>query len=386
MATSPIYLDHAAATPVHPAVLQAMEPYFTKHFYNPSATYTAAGEVRKALETARAGVAHWLGARPAEIVFTAGGTEANNLAIHGVMRRYDVVHHSLKPNVVVSGIEHESVLEPSRGYDCRTVAVMHDGRLDLEDLEQKIDENTVLVSIMYGNNEVGTIQPIREVAKIITAIRAKRNPSGLPLLLHTDACQAANYLDLHVARLGVDLMTINAGKLYGPKQFGALYTKGGVQLVPLVAGGGQERGLRSGTENVAAAIGLAIALELAQTDRKEESSRLQGLQKVFFKQITDKLPQAVINGSQRFRLPNNVHLTLPGQDNERLLIQLDEAGILAAAGSACAADTGQPSHVLKALRISDKDARASLRFTMGRDTTEAMVTRTVKTLAGLLST
>lgn len=385
MAQPIIYLDHAAATPVDPAVLRAMKPYFSDKFYNPSANYMAAQEVRKGLEAARAKAAHWLGARPAEIVFTAGGSEANNLAIHGVMRRYDIVHHSLKPNVVVSSIEHESVLEPARGYDCRKVAVSHDGRLDLEDLERKIDDRTVLVSIMHANNEIGTVQPIREVAKIIAAKRAKRNPSGPPLFFHTDACQAANYLDLHVTRLGVNLMTINGSKIYGPKQSGILYVKGGVQLVPLIAGGGQEHGLRSGTENVAGAVGLASALELAQSGRNEEVRRLQDLQQLFFKRIAEKLPQAVVNGSQRFRLPNNVHVTLPGQDNERLLIQLDEAGILAAAGSACAADSSEPSHVLKALRIPDKDVRASLRFTLGRGTTAAMINRTVETVAELLS-
>ncbi len=385
MATQTIYLDYAAATPVDTAVLQTMQPYFTERFYNPSATYTAATEVRKALEAARAGVAHWLGARPAEIVFTAGGTEANNLAIHGIVRQH-IVRQSSKPNVVVSSIEHESVLEPAKDYDYRSVAVSPDGRLDLGDLRRKIDEHTVLVSIMYANNEIGTIQPIREIAQVIAEKRAERSPKDMPLLFHTDACQAANYLDLHVARLGVDLLSINGGKIYGPKQSGVLYIKGGVQLKPLIAGGGQERGLRSGTENVAAAVGLAAALELVQSGRREEAHRLQGLQQTFLKEVAAKLPQAVINGSQRFRLPNNIHLTLPGQDNERLLIQLDEAGILAAAGSACAADSGEPSHVLKALGVSDVDARASLRFTMGRGTTEPMIKRAVKTLAGLLST
>jgi cysteine desulfurase len=384
MAKPVIYLDHAAATPVDQAVLRAMWPYFSEHFYNPSAAYGAARDARKALEAARIKVAHWLGAKPSEVIFTAGGTEANNLAIHGIVRQH-IVRRSPKPNVVISGIEHESVLKPASEYDCRETAVLPDGRLDLDDLRRKIDENTVLVSTMYANNEVGTVQPIREVAKIIAEKRAERDPSGLPLFFHTDACQGANYLDLHVARLGVDLMTINGGKIYGPKQSGVLYMKGGVELTPLITGGGQERGLRSGTENVFAAAGLSSALELVQTGRREESARLQSLQGVFFEQVTKKLPQAVINGSTRFRLPNNIHLTLPGKDNERLLIQLDEAGIMAAAGSACAADSGEPSHVLKAMGISDTDARSSLRFTMGRETTEDMVEHTVKTLAELLS-
>lgn len=372
-----IYLDHAAATPVDAAVHARMEPYFVDEFYNPSATYAAAGRARQALETARAEVAHWLGARPAEIVFTAGGTEANNLAIHGVMQRFP------EGNVVVSAIEHESVLQPAGRYDRREVAVKADGRIDLDDLGRKIDGKTVLVSIIYANNEIGTVQPIRDVARLVAQKRAARK-GALPLLLHTDACQAANYLDLHVARLGIDMMTLNGGKIYGPKQSGGLYVKAGLELMPLIDGGGQERGLRSGTENVAAAVGFAEALKLAQSERKNEAARLQDLQGLFIAELQQKLSAPVINGSLKFRLPNNVHVTLPGRDNERLLIQLDEAGILAAAGSACSADKGEPSHVLRALGISDTDARASLRFTMGRETTEAMVRRTVKTLAELL--
>ncbi|HYH35951.1 MAG TPA: cysteine desulfurase family protein [Candidatus Saccharimonadales bacterium] len=373
-----IYLDHAAATPTDPSVLQDMQPYFSEHFHNPSATYQAAREVRHALETARSRVAHWLGARPAEIVFTAGGTEGNNLAIHGIVRSFP------NSNVVVSSVEHESVLEPAREYDCREAAVFPDGRVDLDDLRNKIDRNTVLVSVMYANNEIGTVQPIREIAKIIDEKRAERGARDAPLLFHTDACQAANYLDLHVARLGVDLMTVNGSKIYGPKQSGVLYVKGGVRIQPFIRGGGQERGLRSGTENVAAAVGLATALELVQSDRREETRRLQSLQQLFLQEIIEKFPRLTINGSQRFRLPNNVHLTFPGHDNERLLIRLDEAGILAAAGSACAADSGEPSHVLKAMGISDSDARASLRFTMGRGTTESMVGQTVRTVTQFL--
>jgi cysteine desulfurase len=378
MAKQPIiYLDYAAATPVDPGVLRAMKPYFADNFYNPSATYSAASNVQQALAAARSGVAHWLGARSSETIFTAGGTEANNLAIHGVMRQFP------KGNIVISSIEHESVLAPAHAYDCRQVVVQPDGRLDLNDLRQKIDEHTVLVSVMYANNEIGTIQPIREIAGIIAAKRLERQSK--PLYFHTDACQAANYLDLHVARLGVDLMTINGGKIYGPKQSGALYVKAGVTLLPLIDGGGQERGLRSGTENVAGTIGLATALELVQSGRREEAVRLQALQQDFFKQLEAKLPQAAINGSRKWRLPNNVHVTLPGQDNERLLIQLDEAGIMAAAGSACSASNETPSHVLRALGLGDDDARASLRFTMGRATNASQLGSAISTLVRLAS-
>lgn len=374
-----IYLDYAAATPIDEQVLAAMQPYFTDNSYNPSASYNAAIEVRQALETARTKVAHWLGARPAEIVFTAGGTEANNLATHGIMRRFP------KGNVVVSTIEHESVLAPASRYDCRQVAVMADGRIDLKSLQEKVDDQTVLVSVMYANNEIGTVQPIREVARLLEEIRKQRRAAknNMPLYFHTDACQAANYLDLHVARLGVDLMTLNGGKIYGPKQSGGLYVKAGIELEPLVDGGGQERGLRSGTENVAGAVGFATALELAQTARHDETTRLQALQKQFFKQLEAAIPKIIINGSLKYRLPNNVHVTIPGQDNERLLIQLDEAGIMAAAGSACSASDQESSHVLHALGLDDAAARASLRFTMGHNTT-ADFEHTIKTLQALL--
>ena len=381
MAKDYIYLDHAAATPVEKRVLAAMRSYYAEKFFNPSATYWAAHEVAKELEVARAQVAHWLGARPAEIIFTAGGTEANNLAIHGVMRQFP------DTNIVVSAIEHESVLAPAHEYECREVTVHPDGMIDVAALERTIDDHTVLVSIMYANNEIGTIQPVREVAQLVARLRKVRQQAGngLPLYLHTDAAQASNYLDLHAARLGVDLMTINGGKIYGPKQSGALYVAAPVVLKPLIEGGGQENNIRSGTENVAQIIGLAQAMTVAQEMRATETRRLQELQQYFYILVEQHLPEAVINGSRKKRLPNNVHLTLPGQDNERLLIQLDEAGILAAAGSACSASSEEPSHVLRAMGLTDKAAQSSLRFTMGRTTTKQQIEMTVRTLAKLVA-
>ncbi len=372
-------MDHAAATPVDPAVLKAMLPYFSDKFYNPSANYMAAVDARKALESARSGVAHWLGSRPAEVIFTAGGTEANNLAIRGIMERFP------KGNVVMTAIEHESVLGPARLYVNKEVPVDRDGRLDPDTLRKSIDDDTVLVSVGYANNEIGTTQPIKEAAKAIAEVRRARGRGGLPLLFHTDACQAANYLDLHAAKLGVDLMTLNGGKIYGPKQSGVLYVKAGTVLSPLVLGGGQERGLRSGTENVASAIGFGKALDIAQASRHEEASRLHDLQLRFISRLQTAVPGAAVNGSLRHRLPNNLHVTFPGSDNERLLIQLDEAGIMAAAGSACSADSGEPSHVLRSIGLSDDEARASLRFTMGRGTDADMIEWTVRTLADFLS-
>lgn len=374
-----IYLDHAAATPMDPAVLAAMQPYFSDMFYNPSATYLPAQKVRQDLEAARARVAHWLGVRPAEVVFTAGGTEANNLAIRGVMQQYP------DGNVVVSAIEHESVLATAHQYNCRQAAVTPEGVVDVDKLISLIDDHTVLVSVMCANNEVGTIQPIRQISQALDQVRQQRQADGnsWPLYLHTDAAQAAAYLDLHTARLGVDLLTINAGKIYGPKQVGALFVSSKLQLNPQITGGGQERGQRSGTENVAGAIGLATALDLVQERRHSEVTRLQALQTLFFDLLEQSIPGVIINGSRKARLPNNVHVTIPGQDNERLLLQLEAKGILAAAGSACSASNEEPSHVLKAMGKTNQEAQASLRFTLGYNTTQADIKHTAATLADI---
>ena len=362
-----IYLDHAAATPVDDAVIAAMQPYFSDVFYNPSATYLPAKQAREVLEDARDGVAHWLGARPTEVIFTAGGTEGNNLAISGVMANF--------PNcsVTVSGLEHESVLAPAEQFNCSVALATEQGRVDLGDLRQKIAPNTVLVSVMYANNEVGTIQPLRHISTMLAEIRAERKKAGneTPLYFHTDACQAANYLGLSVASLGIDLMTLNGGKIYGPKQTGVLYAASHVKLSPIIRGGGQERGLRSGTENVAGAVGFTTALDVAQTSRQNEVARLNEVKNGAIRLLCQKIPGVTVNGSLKYRLPNNVHLTLPGMDNERVLIQLEDRGFLAAAGSACSASSEEPSHVLRAMGISDEAAQSSLRITMGRSTTEA---------------
>ncbi len=381
--TDHLYLDYAAATPLDPEVLAAMQPHLIDNFYNPSATYAPARKVADDVEQARATVAHWLGSRPAEIVFTAGGTEANNLAIHGVMRQF--TDKNIAVNVVLSGIEHDAVLLPAAQYDSRTVAVGPDGIVSLDSFKDSIDDSTVLVSIMYANNEIGSIQPLKDIAQYIKRVRDERRLQGneLPLYLHTDACQASNFLDLHAARLGVDLMTLNGGKMYGPKQSGLLYVRAGVELKPLIVGGGQERGLRSGTENVAACIGLAKALDSAQNNRHQQQARLQDLQALFLRQLASKLPQAYVNGSLKKRLPNNVHITLPGKDNERMLLQLEAKGILAAAGSACSASSQEPSHVLRAIGLSDADAQASLRFSMGRLTDDTTITTVVDALTEL---
>lgn len=377
MKRQPVYLDYAAATPVDSEVAEAMQPYLTQKFYNPSANYQSALDVRRDLDQARKSIAFWLGSRSSEITFTAGGTEANNLAIQGIMDQFP------DADLLISAVEHESVLVPAGDYRHKVVNVLRDGRLDLEDLRAKLNDKTVLVSVMYANNEIGTVQPIKQVATELDKVRRERLKKGnkLPLYLHTDACQAANYLDLHVARLGVDLMTLNGGKIYGPKQTGVLYIKAGVQLRAQILGGGQERGLRSGTENVAGGIGFSLALDKAQKLRHSEVKRLTVLRTQFINLIQVSLPQAQINGSLKTRLPNNVHITIPGQDNERLLILLDEAGVMAAAGSACSASNEQPSHVLTAIELSDEQARSSLRFTLGRATTSDELALVVKLLA-----
>lgn len=371
-----IYLDHAAATPMDAAVLAAMTPYFATDFYNPSATYLAAKQTRMVVDDARAGIAAWLGARPIEITFTAGGTESDNMAIHGVMRQHTGA------NCVVTAIEHDAVLQPASKYDCRVAPVKSDGVVDMAMLEQLIDSNTVLASVMYANNEIGTVQPLKQVAQLLAKKRAERS-NGLPLLLHTDACQAANYLDLHVSRLGVDLLTLNAGKLYGPKQVGALYVRTGVSLAPQTLGGGQERALRSGTENVPGIVGFAKALDVAQGMRTTEVARLQHLQNQFIQLLQTSVPGVSVNGSRKQRLPNNVHITIPGCDNERVMMQLDEQGIMVAQGSACSASSQDPSHVLTAIGMSDAAARSSLRMTMGRSTREDQLRQVVAVLASI---
>lgn len=363
---SSIYLDYAAATPVDPQVLEAMQPYFTEQSANPSSLYASARVTREALSSARASVANTLGAKPTEIVFTAGATESINLAIQGVLRKFPDGH------IVTTTIEHDAVLETVNHFDHRIAPVSHSGVVDHHDIIQIITEKTVLVSVMMANNEIGTIQPIKEIAAAIGEIRKQRQASGnqMPLYLHTDAAQAATTLDLHVSRLGVDLLTLNGGKMYGPKQSGILYVRTGTQLEPLIYGGGQERGMRSGTENVAFAVGFARALELAQANRKDEAHRLEGLRDQLQQEILKAIPEVVVNGDQRHRLPHNLNITLPGLDGESAVLYLDNAGLQASTGSACSIGSDEPSHVLLALGCTPAEANASLRFTLGKNTTQ----------------
>lgn len=371
-----IYLDYAAATPLDREVRAAMEPYFADKFYNPSATYLAARAVRKDLEAARRNLAIQLGAQPAEIIFSAGATEANNLAIQGVMSQYP------KGEVLVSALEHESVLEPARRFAAREIPATPQGIIDLAKLEKLVTPKTVLVSVMLVNNELGTIQPIKQIAQLLNRLSILRK-SSLPLYLHTDAAQAGNYLPLSVSRLGVDLMSLNGGKIYGPKQSGALYVKAGTKLRPLIVGGGQEFGLRSGTENVAGAIGLAKSLELAQQKRANEVQRVLELRYFFEEGLSKQIPGAIINGAKDHRAPHILNVSFPGQDNERLMMELDERGVQCAVGSACSASREETSSVLLAIGLSDELARATLRFSLGRATTKSDVQNSLKILAQL---
>ncbi len=375
-----IYLDHAAATPLSEDALIAMKPYFAQQFYNPSALYLRAQDVRAAVETARHSVAQIIGARSGEVIFTAGATEANNIAVQGVMAQYP------DANCLVSSIEHESVLKPASRYRCKEIPCDESGIIQPSAVVTMIDDDTVLVSVMQVNNEVGTIQPISEIARHIKTVREERSKAGnaLPLYLHTDAAQSANYFDIHVQRLGIDLLSLNGGKIYGPKQSGLLYVKRGVIIKPLVVGGGQEFGLRSGTENVAGIVGLAAAFAQAQEIKDSEVKRLVELRDTFIKELLSIFGSA-INGSLRHRTANNIHITFDGIDNEWLVMSLDEAGIMAGVGSACSASSDKPSHVLLAMGRTDQQAQNSIRLTLGRSTTNGQLRYTAETIKRLIS-
>jgi cysteine desulfurase len=376
-----IYLDHAAATPVHPDVLRAMMPFFTDDYANPSALYLEAQMARAKLDEARRVVAEQLSVRPQEIIFTAGGTESINIAIHGVLEAYS------GSELLVSAIEHEAVLATAEQYPHGIVPVNNQGIVDLVALERAISDKTVLLSIMYANNEVGTVQPLRSIAAIVKKVRASRQQSGnsLPLLFHTDASQAGAYLSFEVSRLGVDLLTLNGGKMYGPKQAGCLYVRRGTMLQPYIHGGGQERGLRSGTENVAAAVGLASAFQRVQAEREVQAERQAHLRDQLLAALKALRPDIVTNGSLKNRLPNNLHVSIPGMDGETMLMQLDEAGIMVGTGSACSAQSDEPSHVLVAMGIDKTMANASLRFSLGESSTEQHIQNTVTALQKIIA-
>ncbi len=331
--TQSVYLDYAAATPLDERVFVAMRPYFETKFYNPSSSYTAAVSVRGDYEAARQSIAKVLGARPSEVIMTAGATESINLAVRGVMGQYF-------GHVVTTGIEHPAVLETVRSYEYTLVRTDIRGKIDLSNLKYAIKDETSLITIGYANNELGTIQPLQKISELVQDVRADRLRRKItqPLFLHTDASQAAGLLGLSLSRLGVDMMTLNAAKCYGPKQTGLLWAQSHIKLDPIVTGGGQERNLRSGTENVTGVIGFAQALLLAESERKTESYRLSLLRDELERCLVEAIPDLLVNGDLKKRLANHLHVSLAGLDGERALFALDERGIQVATGSACAAN------------------------------------------------
>lgn len=356
-----IYLDHAAATPLAPKVLAAMQPYFSEAFYNPSSPYVPAVKVRREYEAAKAQIAACIGARPAELVMTAGATESINLAVG-----------SIGGHVITSAIEHESVLAAVRRGEHTVVDVTARGRVNPEDIKDAIRPDTRLVSIALANGEIGTIQLLSDIATIVKQERVRRLEEGsdTPIYLHSDASQGAGLLAIHVARLGVDLLTLNAGKVYGPKQVGLLWAERSVRIEPQIVGGGQEMGLRSGTENVAGVIGFARALELAEKGRKEESRRLAEMRDFLERELSGAFTQMVISGDRNHRLSSHLHISFPGIDGERLVFGLESRGVLVATGSACAANKGTRSHVLTAIGLEPEVADGSLRLSLGRLSTK----------------
>ena len=363
-----VYLDHAGTTPLDSKVLEAMVPYFTQHFGNPSSLHSVGQEARYALDEARERVAGVLNCRSREIVFTAGGTESDNAAIHGVATAL----HETGNHIVTSSVEHHAVLHAcqyleSQGFEVTYLSVDADGMVQPEAVYNAINERTTLVSIMYGNNEIGTINPISEIAK---SVKKRAEELSRTIVFHTDAVQAAGYLSLDVAELGVDLLSLSGHKFHGPKGTGVLYMKRGSPYLPLIHGGGQERERRSGTENIPGIIGLSVALEAADTVREETSQRCAALRDRIIDSVLQQIPGSRLNGHATQRLPNNANFSFTGVEGEPILLGLDMAGIAASSGSACSSGSLEPSHVLLALGQSAEIARGSLRLTLGRDNTE----------------
>jgi len=366
MSDAVIYLDHAAATPLDERVLLAMQPYLTDLFFNPSSPYSPAIAVRRDYESAKQVIAQSIGAKGDELIMTAGATESINLAFG-----------SIRGHVVTATIEHHAVLEAAKRCDHTLVESDNKGIVTADAVAKAITPATQLVSIALANNELGTVQPLREIAAVLQKERDARLARGdtTPIYLHSDASQGAGQLDMHVARLGVDMLTLNAGKVYGPKQVGLLWTASHVRLQPQIVGGGQERGIRSGTENVAGVVGFAKAMELAERHRKSESQRLRDLRDSLQQTLLGVFPDAVVSGNEKRRLSGHLHISFPNVDAERLVFALEARGVLVATGSACAANKGTRSHVLTAIGLPPEVADGSLRLTLGHLSTDENTVR-----------
>ncbi len=373
-----IYFDYAATTPVDDRVRLAMEPYHSEKFGNPSSLHAFGQETKAALERAREQVAALIGAAPDEIVFTSGGTEADNYALEGVAYSKE----AKGKHIITSAIEHHAVLEcchflEKRGFRVTYLPVDKNGAVDPRSVAQAITGETILVSIMHANNEIGTIEPIAEIAKVVAGaggeVRGK-------VLFHTDAVQTAGHIPVNVKDLGVDLLAISAHKLYGPKGVGCLYVRKGTKLVSLIHGGGQENNRRASTENVAGIVGFGVAAEIAAREMAGENEQLTRLRDGFAKKVLAAIPDSQLNGDPVKRLPNNLNFSINYVEGEALLINLDLEGIAASTGSACSSGTLEPSHVLKAIGLAPVLAHGSLRFSLGKQTTQAEIDTAVAAL------
>ncbi len=368
-----IYFDHNATTPVDPEVVAAMLPFFAECYGNASSIHTFGQQARAAVEHAREQVAALIGARPAEIVFTSGGTEADNLALFGVVR----ASRRERRHVITTAIEHPAVLEACRalereGVEVTYVPVSADGVVDPDAVRRALRPDTVLISVMLANNELGTLQPVEEIARLA---------AEADVWMHTDAVQAVGKVPVDVNRLGVDLLTLSGHKLYGPKGVGALYVRGGTRLQPVLYGGHHERDRRPGTENVPGIVGLGRAAELARQRLGEESVRLRALRDRFEQAVLERIPETRVNGRGAPRVPGTTNITFSYVEGESLVIALDLKGLACSTGAACSSGAVEPSHVLTAIGLPREQARASLRFSLGRTNTEAEVEAAVELLA-----
>ena len=372
-----IYLDYAATTPTDPEVVQAMLPYFTDAFGNPSSIHSFGQEARAAVEEARDRIASLIGARSEEVVLTSGGTEADNFAITGIA----YASENRGNHIITTPIEHHAVIETCRslerrGFEVTYLPVDSYGLVDPDDVKKAVTDKTLLISVMHANNEVGTIEPIAEIGRIA---RERR------VAFHTDAVQTVGHIPVDVGELGVDLLAMSAHKLYGPKGVGALYIRKGTRIAPLLHGGEQERRRRAGTENVAAIVGLGKAAEIAQREMDAEVKRLVSLRDQLVEGLTERIEHIRLNGHPTRRLPNNVNVSIEFVEGESMMLNLDLAGIAASTGSACASGSLEPSYVLLALGLSKKLSLGSLRFTLGRETTEEEIDRVIHILPEIVA-
>ncbi len=366
-----IYLDNAASTQIHQDVLEAMLPYLKEQYGNASSIHRYGRLAHRAVEKARKQIASLINADPSEILITSGGTESNNTVFRGIFGK------NTGDKIITSLIEHDAVLEPCKELiqnkliTVDYLPVDHFGMVDPSMLTDCLSDNTCLVSIMFGNNEVGTVQPISEFVKICNAHK---------ILFHTDAVQAVGKVPIDVKALGVDLLSISSHKLHGPKGVGALYIKNGTNIDPMILGGGQECGLRSGTENVASIVGFGKACEIAKNDLTKNISYVQRLRDILVEKVLREIPEVTLNGDPQSRLPNNAHFTFLGVNGEDLIIKLDEYGVAASTGSACSVNTQRASHVLQAMGFSHEQITGSLRLTLGIFNNEEEIERTVNFL------